>query len=193
MSGSNCCFLTCIHVSQETGKVVTRFKKLQAGNYRVFRITGSFLFSFWSTLLLFPTHDFSLTHLDDSSQAFYMLIFHTISIYTHSLGNHIHSSKLHPYDNIFQHKLPAKFSFINSLFFITFFSFFFLFKTFPPLRLVPLSIPCISVTLFHHHPCRFKPKIWDSWWSPPLFLNPNLQLFAESCQYKPLPGRSTTA
>ena len=69
MSGSNYCFSTSIHVSQEAGKVVTRFKKLHAGNYRVFRFTGSFLFSFWSSLLLFPIHDFSLTHLDDSSQS----------------------------------------------------------------------------------------------------------------------------
>ena len=121
-----------------------------------------------------------------------MLIFHTISIYTHSLGNHIHSSNLHPHDNVFPHKLPAKVSFINSLFLITFFHSFFLFKTFPPLHLVPLSMSCISVTLLHHHPCRMRPKIWDSFWSPPLLLIPNLQLFAELCQYKPLPRRSTT-
>lgn len=89
------------------------------------------------------------------------MISHTISTYTHSPGDHIHSSnlqKLHPYDNIFQSKLPARASLINSLFLITFLHSFFFLKI-PPLHLTPPCFPSISVNVTPLPPMQiFKPK-----------------------------------
>lgn len=89
------------------------------------------------------------------------MISHTISTYTHSPGDHIHSSnlqKLQPYDNIFQSKLPAKASLINSLFLITFLHSFFFLKI-PPLHLTPPCFPSISVNVTPLPPMQiFKPK-----------------------------------
>ena len=90
-----------------------------------------------------------------------MLISHTISTYTHSLGDHIYSSnlhKLHPCDNIFQSKLPARVSLINFLFLITFLHSFFFLKI-PPLHLAPPFVPSISVNVTPPPPMQiFKPK-----------------------------------